>query len=61
MVMRREGPLGLSIIENLQQAGDRPHVSTAKFAKEYGPLISLCLSKQILVVASFTKGSYRNS
>ncbi|KAJ9553384.1 hypothetical protein OSB04_017429 [Centaurea solstitialis] len=43
---------GLPIIGNLHQVGDRPHVSTAKFAKEYGPLISLRLGKQILVVAS---------
>ncbi|KAJ9553100.1 hypothetical protein OSB04_017145 [Centaurea solstitialis] len=46
------GPPGLPIIGNLLQVGDRPHVSTAKFAKEYGPLISLRLGKQILVVAS---------
>ncbi|KAJ9553382.1 hypothetical protein OSB04_017427 [Centaurea solstitialis] len=46
------GPPGLPIIGNLHQVGDRPHVSTAKFAKEYGPLISLRLGKQILVVAS---------
>ena len=46
------GPPRLPIIGNLHQVGDRPHVSTAKFAKEYGPLISLRLGKQILVVAS---------
>ncbi|KAJ9553385.1 hypothetical protein OSB04_017430 [Centaurea solstitialis] len=46
------GPRGLPIIGNLHQVGDRPHASTAKFAKEYGPLISLRLGKQILVVAS---------
>ncbi|KAJ9560482.1 hypothetical protein OSB04_005642 [Centaurea solstitialis] len=46
------GPPRLPIIGNLHQVGDRPHVSTAKFAKEYGPLISLRLGKQVLVVAS---------
>ncbi|KAI3718993.1 hypothetical protein L6452_19882 [Arctium lappa] len=46
------GPPRLPIIGNLHQVGDRPHVSTAKFAKEYGPLISLRLGKQLLVVAS---------
>ncbi|KAJ9553099.1 hypothetical protein OSB04_017144 [Centaurea solstitialis] len=46
------GPPGLPIIGNLHQVGDRPHVSTAKFANEYGPLISLRLGKQLLVVAS---------
>ncbi|XP_024989175.1 probable (S)-N-methylcoclaurine 3'-hydroxylase isozyme 2 [Cynara cardunculus var. scolymus] len=46
------GPPRLPIIGNLHQVGDRPHVSTAKFAKQYGPLISLRLGKQFLVVAS---------
>lgn len=46
------GPPRLPIIGNLHQVGDRPHVSTAIFAKEYGPLISLRLGKQVLVVAS---------
>ncbi|KAI3731296.1 hypothetical protein L1987_62484 [Smallanthus sonchifolius] len=32
--------------------GDNPHVSTANIAKKYGPLISLRLGKQLLVVAS---------
>ncbi|KAI7754738.1 hypothetical protein M8C21_004817 [Ambrosia artemisiifolia] len=46
------GPPQLPIIGNLHQVGDNPHVSTAKMAKKYGPLISLHLGKQLLVVAS---------
>ncbi|KAJ9550146.1 hypothetical protein OSB04_014191 [Centaurea solstitialis] len=46
------GPPGLPIIGNLHQLGRKPHISTAKFAREYGPLISFRLGKQILVVAS---------
>lgn len=46
------GPPKLPIIGNLHQASDKPHVFTAKFAKKYGPLISLKLGKQCLVVAS---------
>ncbi|KAK1415273.1 hypothetical protein QVD17_31051 [Tagetes erecta] len=46
------GPPKLPIIGNLHQVGDKPHVSLAKFAQEYGPLISLKLGTQVLVVAS---------
>ncbi|KAI7754736.1 hypothetical protein M8C21_004815 [Ambrosia artemisiifolia] len=46
------GPPKLPIIGNLHQVGDKPHVSLTKFAKEYGPLISLKLGTQVLVVAS---------
>ncbi|KAI3743034.1 hypothetical protein L1987_60736 [Smallanthus sonchifolius] len=47
------GPPRLPIIGNLHQiAGDRPHVSIASFAKNYGPLISLRFGKQLVVVAS---------
>ncbi|KAI3817964.1 hypothetical protein L1987_11766 [Smallanthus sonchifolius] len=46
------GPPKLPIIGNLHQVGDKPHVSLTKFAQEYGPLISLQLGTQVLVVAS---------
>ncbi|KVI07175.1 probable (S)-N-methylcoclaurine 3'-hydroxylase isozyme 2 [Cynara cardunculus var. scolymus] len=46
------GPPKLPIIGNLHQAGDKPHVVTADLAKQYGPLISLQLGQQCLVVAS---------
>ncbi|XP_076915063.1 putative (S)-N-methylcoclaurine 3'-hydroxylase isozyme 2 [Bidens hawaiensis] len=46
------GPPRLPIIGNLHQVGDKIHVSLAKFAEQYGPLISLKLGTQILVVAS---------
>ncbi|KAJ9553228.1 hypothetical protein OSB04_017273 [Centaurea solstitialis] len=46
------GPPRWPIIGNLHQLGDKPHVTITKFAKEYGPLISLNLGKQLLVVAT---------
>ncbi|PWA39552.1 cytochrome P450 [Artemisia annua] len=46
------GPPQLPIIGNLHQMGKKPHVSTAMFAEKYGPLISLRLGSQLLVVAS---------
>ncbi|KAK1415271.1 hypothetical protein QVD17_31049 [Tagetes erecta] len=46
------GPPRLPIIGNLHQVGDKPHVSTAKFAQQYGPLTCLKLGTQVLVVAS---------
>ncbi|KAI3731299.1 hypothetical protein L1987_62487 [Smallanthus sonchifolius] len=46
------GPPPLPIIGHLHMIGDNPHVSTANIAKKYGPLISLRLGKQLLVVAS---------
>ncbi|KAK9059648.1 hypothetical protein SSX86_020352 [Deinandra increscens subsp. villosa] len=46
------GPPQFPLIGNLLQVGDKPHVSMANFAKKYGPLISLRLGKQLVVVAS---------
>ncbi|KAI3803982.1 hypothetical protein L1987_32148 [Smallanthus sonchifolius] len=46
------GPPKLPIIGNLHQVGDRPHVSFAKLAQKFGPLISLRFGKQHVVVAS---------
>lgn len=46
------GPPKWPIIGNLHQLGEKPHVTITKFAQEYGPLISLHLGKQLLVVAT---------
>ncbi|KAI3705812.1 hypothetical protein L1987_76055 [Smallanthus sonchifolius] len=46
------GPRPWPIIGNLHQVGDSPHVSTAILAQEHGPLISLHLGTQVLIVAS---------
>ncbi|XP_076944770.1 putative (S)-N-methylcoclaurine 3'-hydroxylase isozyme 2 [Bidens hawaiensis] len=45
-------PPQLPIIGNLHQVGNNPIVSTAILARQYGPLISLRLGQQLLVVAS---------
>ncbi|KAK9063220.1 hypothetical protein SSX86_017090 [Deinandra increscens subsp. villosa] len=46
------GPPCLPVIGNLHQVGAKPHVSMANFAREHGPLMSLHLGNQLLVVAS---------
>ncbi|XP_076937004.1 putative (S)-N-methylcoclaurine 3'-hydroxylase isozyme 2 [Bidens hawaiensis] len=46
------GPTPLPVIGNLHQVGDKPHVSTAILSRQYGPLISLRLGQNLLVVAS---------
>ncbi|KAI3783932.1 hypothetical protein L1987_43023 [Smallanthus sonchifolius] len=46
------GPLSWPIVGNIHQIGPNPHVSISSFAREYGPLISLHLGTQLLVVAS---------
>ncbi|KAK9063218.1 hypothetical protein SSX86_017088 [Deinandra increscens subsp. villosa] len=46
------GPPKLPIIGNLHQVGNKPHISSANIAREYGPLISLHLGKQLVVIAS---------
>ncbi|KAJ0662840.1 putative N-methylcoclaurine 3'-monooxygenase [Helianthus annuus] len=46
------GPPKLPIIGNLHQVDNKPHVSTANIAREYGPLISLRLGNQLVVIAS---------
>ncbi|MFS8001328.1 putative N-methylcoclaurine 3'-monooxygenase [Helianthus anomalus] len=51
------GPPKLPIIGNLHQVGNKPHVSTANIAREYGPLISLRLGKQLVVIASTPKAA----
>nr|GEW30731.1 cytochrome P450 [Tanacetum cinerariifolium] len=52
------GPPQLPIIGNIHQfIGKKPHVSTAVFATKYGPLMSLRLGSQHLVVASSPEAS----
>ncbi|KAK9063214.1 hypothetical protein SSX86_017084 [Deinandra increscens subsp. villosa] len=46
------GPPKLPLIGNLHQVGNKPHISTANIAREYGPLISLHFGKQLVVIAS---------
>ncbi|XP_071728953.1 probable (S)-N-methylcoclaurine 3'-hydroxylase isozyme 2 [Rutidosis leptorrhynchoides] len=49
------GPPTLPIIGNLHQvvaSPGNPHIWTANFAKKYGPLISVQLGKEVMVVAS---------
>lgn len=46
------GPKPLPIIGNLLQIGKDPHVKLSEFARSYGPLISLRLGTQILIVGS---------
>ncbi|XP_076953925.1 putative (S)-N-methylcoclaurine 3'-hydroxylase isozyme 2 [Bidens hawaiensis] len=46
------GPRPLPIIGNMHQLAKNPHIATATFANEYGPLISLRLGTRVLVVAS---------
>ncbi|XP_076881380.1 (S)-N-methylcoclaurine 3'-hydroxylase isozyme 1-like [Bidens hawaiensis] len=46
------GPRPWPIIGNMHQLVKDPHIATANFANEYGPLISLHLGSRLLVVAS---------
>ncbi|KAJ9706595.1 hypothetical protein PVL29_001858 [Vitis rotundifolia] len=46
------GPSPWPILGNLLHLGNMPHISLARFSQSYGPLISLRLGSQILVVAS---------
>ncbi|KAJ8771425.1 hypothetical protein K2173_026602 [Erythroxylum novogranatense] len=46
------GPRPWPIIGNIHQMGKKPHVSLANLARVHGPLISLRLGAQLLVVAS---------
>ncbi|KAF9668321.1 hypothetical protein SADUNF_Sadunf15G0116600 [Salix dunnii] len=46
------GPKPWPILGNLLHLGKKPHISMASFAKIHGPLISLKLGKQLLVVGS---------
>ncbi|CAN1264955.1 (S)-N-methylcoclaurine 3'-hydroxylase isozyme 2 [Linum perenne] len=46
------GPKPWPIIGNLLQLSKKPHISLAAFSKLHGPLISLRLGSQLIVVAS---------
>ncbi|XP_015166793.1 probable (S)-N-methylcoclaurine 3'-hydroxylase isozyme 2 [Solanum tuberosum] len=46
------GPRPWPVLGNILQMGKNPHISLAQFAKMYGPLISVKLGTQLVVVAS---------
>ncbi|KAK6935331.1 Cytochrome P450 [Dillenia turbinata] len=46
------GPKPWPIIGNIFQMGEKPHLTLTRYAKTYGPLISLRLGMQTLVVGS---------
>ncbi|XP_060203521.1 probable (S)-N-methylcoclaurine 3'-hydroxylase isozyme 2 [Lycium barbarum] len=46
------GPRPWPVLGNILQIGKKPHISMAKFAKIHGPLISVRLGTQLVVVAS---------
>ncbi|KAJ0043067.1 hypothetical protein Pint_17392 [Pistacia integerrima] len=46
------GPKPWPIIGNLPLIGDKPHVSMAQISKAYGPLISIRLGTQVVIVGS---------
>lgn len=46
------GPYPWPIIGNILQMGKKPHITLTHFAQSYGPLISVRLGTQILVVGS---------
>uniref|UniRef100_A0A6N2NEE6 Cytochrome P450 n=1 Tax=Salix viminalis TaxID=40686 RepID=A0A6N2NEE6_SALVM len=46
------GPKPWPVLGNLLHLGKKPHISMASFATTHGPLISLKLGKQLLVVGS---------
>ncbi|PON57809.1 Cytochrome P, partial [Trema orientale] len=46
------GPKPWPIVGNILQMGTKPHISMTQFAKLHGPLISLRLGTQLLVIGS---------
>ncbi|KAH7862246.1 hypothetical protein Vadar_002018 [Vaccinium darrowii] len=46
------GPNPWPILGNIPQMGKKPHVTLTKFAQSYGPLLSLKLGSQLLIVGS---------
>ncbi|XP_059639223.1 (S)-N-methylcoclaurine 3'-hydroxylase isozyme 1-like [Cornus florida] len=46
------GPSPWPILGNILQIGEKPHISLANFAQSYGPLMSLRLGAQIMIVGS---------
>ncbi|KAJ4835063.1 hypothetical protein Tsubulata_028832 [Turnera subulata] len=46
------GPYPWPVIGNLLQMGKKPHITLTNFSKQYGPLFSLRLGTQLLVVGS---------
>ncbi|KAJ8766214.1 hypothetical protein K2173_021731 [Erythroxylum novogranatense] len=46
------GPYGWPILGNIQEMGKKPHVNLTNLAQKYGPLFSLRLGSQLVVVGS---------
>ncbi|KAH7864131.1 hypothetical protein Vadar_026110 [Vaccinium darrowii] len=46
------GPIPWPILGNIPHMGKKPHITLAKFAQSYGPLMSLKLGSQLLIVGS---------
>ncbi|KAJ0089450.1 hypothetical protein Patl1_14847 [Pistacia atlantica] len=46
------GPYSWPILGDLLQVGDKPHITLTKLAQTYGPLFSLRLGNQLVVVGS---------
>lgn len=51
------GPRPWPIIGDIHRISNNPHVSLSEFAQEYGPLMSVHLGTQLLVVASSPQAS----
>ncbi|KAF9671982.1 hypothetical protein SADUNF_Sadunf12G0106900 [Salix dunnii] len=51
------GPKSWPLVGNVFQMGDKPHVSLSKLAQVYGPLMSLRLGTQLVVVGSSRKAA----
>ncbi|XP_059655805.1 probable (S)-N-methylcoclaurine 3'-hydroxylase isozyme 2 [Cornus florida] len=46
------GPSPWPILGNILQMGEKPHITLANFARSYGPLMSLRLGTQIMIIGS---------
>ncbi|KAJ6672034.1 3'-HYDROXYLASE ISOZYME putative-RELATED [Salix viminalis] len=51
------GPKPWPLIGNVFQIGDKPHISLSKLAQVYGPLMSLRLGTQLVVIGSSRKAA----
>ncbi|XP_059639220.1 (S)-N-methylcoclaurine 3'-hydroxylase-like protein [Cornus florida] len=48
------GPSPWPILGNIPQMGKKPHITLTNFARSYGPLMSLRLGTQIMIIGSST-------
>ncbi|KDP25503.1 hypothetical protein JCGZ_20659 [Jatropha curcas] len=46
------GPFSWPIIGNIFQMGNKPHITLTQFAKSYGPLFSIRLGTQLVIIGS---------